>query len=131
MQKQEQSKAASGDPVVYTLPFALPGLNSKGGLMRSHWSSRNKLKEAIQWEIIGQGIVQFEGQVRIEYTRYSKRLMDFDNLAASSKHIFDALVKCGVIADDSPKVIPECPKWLQEKGEPRTEIKIFRYEKET
>lgn len=98
--------------------------------MRSHWSSRKKLKEAIQWEIIEQGIVRFEGQVRVEYKRYSKRLMDFDNLAASSKHLFDVLVKCGVIADDSPKIIPESPKWLQEKGEPRTEIKIYAYEKD-
>lgn len=131
MPKQKQSKAASGDPVVYTLPFALPGLNSKGGLIRSHWSSRKKLKEEIQWEIIGQGIVQFEGQVRIEYTRYSKRTLDWDNCMASMKLLLDSLVKCGVIEDDSLKIIPEAPKMAQEKGGPRTEIKIFRYEKET
>lgn len=79
----------------------------------------------IQWEIIEKGIVRIPGQVDIEYHRSGKgALMDWDNLASTSKLFMDALVKCGVIEDDSPKFIPEMPAYSQSKGDPSTIIKI-------
>ena len=48
-----------------------------------------------------------EGPVHILYTRRSVRLMDWDNAAGSFKLIGDALVKCGILEDDNPKVITE------------------------
>lgn len=68
-----------------------------------------------------------DGQVRIAYTRIAKKTMDWDNCMSSFKHVCDALVKAGVIKDDSIKFIPEQPKLLQEVGEPRTIIIIEDY----
>lgn len=49
------------------------------------------------------------GPVKVEYFRNSaaNREMDFDNLVSSTKLIFDAIVKAGVLVDDSPKIIQE------------------------
>jgi hypothetical protein len=38
----------------------------------------------------------------VRIVQYRKRLLDIDNLYASCKPILDALVKCGLIKDDSP-----------------------------
>ena len=51
-------------------------------------------------------------------------MLDEDGLAASAKSFLDALVKCGIIEDDSPLVIQRPIEWLQEKGKARTEITI-------
>lgn len=50
----------------------------------------------------------------IEMQRFSPRKMDADNCRLSFKPVLDALVKCGVIADDTMAVIGE-PKVTQEK----------------
>ena len=36
---------------------------------------------------------------------YKSRLMDWDNFAASFKHLGDALVSTGVILDDKPAIV--------------------------
>lgn len=107
----------------YTFDFALPGLNGSKGLIRSHFSAKKKLKEKIQWLIIEQGVVHHKGKVKVTYRRWSWQEMDDDNFHASSKLAVDALVKCGVIEDDKPKIIAE-REWIQERGKPKTEITI-------
>lgn len=85
---------------------------------------RKRRKDKIQWLLIEQGIVRHEGMVRISYKRFSPKMLDEDGLAASAKSFLDALVKCGIIEDDSPLVIQRPIEWLQEKGKARTEITI-------
>lgn len=85
------------------------GLNGSQGLMRGHWAKIKKQKEVYQ-TIISQHlrenkIKQHLGEVTIEYIGYKSRFMDWDNFCASFKHIGDSLVKCKIIADDSPKII--------------------------
>lgn len=119
-------KKKGGSPKIVKLVFdiALPGLNGKDGLIRSHFTKRKALKEKIKWMIVEQGFERVEGKVRVTYKRVSNRLMDWDNLASSSKILMDCLVDYGIIKDDSPKFIPECPLYLQEKGKPFTEVLI-------
>ena len=100
---------------------AFPGLNGKDGLIREHWAKRKKRFDTLMWEVLSQTSNRHEGRVRITYKRVSPRLMDwFENLPATGKLLIDAVVKCGVIKDDSPKIIPFSPKFEQEKGKAKT-----------
>lgn len=109
---------------VFELPIALPGLNGSKGLMRQHWTSAAKMKEWLLHKVLEADLWCHKGQVKITYTRVAKKKMDWDNCMSSFKHVCDALVKAGVIEDDSPKLIPEQPVMLQEIGEPKTIITI-------
>lgn len=109
---------------VFELPIALPGLNGSKGLIRQHWTSAKKMKDWLLQQVLEAELRCHEGQVRITYTRVSKKRFDWDNMASSLKHVLDSLVKAGVIKDDSPKFIPEQPKMFQEIGKPKTVIVI-------
>lgn len=108
----------------FELPIALPGLNGDKGLIRQHWTSAAKMKEWLLHRVLEAELRCHDGQVRITYTRRAKKMMDWDNCMSSAKHVLDALVKSGIIRDDSPKFIPEQPTMFQEIGEPRTIIVI-------
>lgn len=79
-----------------------PGLNE---WQRMHYRNRMKVKEQWQWLIKAEKPDKHDGAVGITYTRVSTQPMDPDNNAASFKPIADALVKCGVIEDDSPDIV--------------------------
>jgi len=92
--------------------YLAPGLNGKDGLLRMHWSRRRALARDLSiWiRCISASLsgcsTPLTGPVLVRYTRrYAKQPMDWDNLGASFKLIGDALVRAGVLADDSPKVI--------------------------
>ncbi len=108
----------------FELPIALPGLNGDKGLIRQHWTNAAKMKEWLLHKVLEAELRCHDGQVRITYTRRAKKKMDWDNCMSSLKHGLDALVKAGIIIDDSPKSIPEQPRLIQEIGEPFTRIVI-------
>lgn len=98
--------------ITFVLPCLMPGLNGDDGLMRLHFSKSEKLKDAVIYAIRKQlppkKPLVFTGKVEIRYIRYCVRestMMDWDNASASFKHIGDALVKCGVIKDDNPRIV--------------------------
>jgi len=73
-----------------------------------HWAVRKKLQNNLVAEIkAAYPCDLIEGPVNVVYTRRSVRLMDWDNAAGSFKLVGDALVKCGILEDDNPKVIKE------------------------
>ena len=109
---------------VFELPIALPGLNGSKGLIRQHWTSAAKMKGWLLDQVLAAELRCHDGQVRILYSRTSKKLCDWDNCMSSAKFLLDALVKAGVIKDDSPKFIPEQPKLVQEVGPAFTRIII-------
>jgi hypothetical protein len=87
------------------LPILVPGINR---LLRMHWAVRKKLQISLVAVIKEQyDCSLIEAPVIVEYTRRSVRLMDWDNAAGSFKLIGDALVQCGILSDDNPKVITE------------------------
>ena len=109
------------------LPYLMPGLNGSDGLIRQHFRDAAKLKERLAWEIRAQRRgVTIAQPVRVTYTRYTASLMDWDNACASFKHIGDALIAAGILADDSPKIIAEfLPRQVKcKRAEQRTEILI-------
>lgn len=90
-----------------SLPRLLPGLNGKDGLMRQHFRAATAAKgELLAW-VKSQRFGTFgPARVTVVCTRhYCGNPMDYDNAAASFKHLLDALVKAGVIADDGPRII--------------------------
>ncbi len=108
----------------FELQIALPGLNGSKGLIRQHWSNAAKMKDWLLHKVLEAELRCHEGQVRITYTRRSKKMMDWDNCMSSFKHVCDALVKARVIRDDSLKIIPEQPRLVQKIGEPMTIVVI-------
>lgn len=65
---------------------------------------------------------RYEERVKVEYTRFSSRPLDRDNLYGSSKAWIDALVRCGVIVDDTEARIDLICR--NEKGDKRTVIRL-------
>ena len=115
--------------MTFTLPYLTPGLNGNDGLIRQHFAAAGKMKKKILLDILSQrrtGLRPISQPVRVTYTRYTSRFMDWDNACATFKHIGDALQRAGIISDDSPKVIVEfVPRQVKCKmSEVRTEIVI-------
>lgn len=83
-----------------------PGLNGQDGLKRMHYQKYRKVRTRFQWHLKRQKPVPMTGTtVSITFVRYEVQPMDWDNHAASFKVIGDALVREGIIDDDSPDVI--------------------------
>lgn len=78
------------------------------------------------------GTVAMFSRVRITYTCYRHRVIDWENLF--TKHLTDALVTAGIFPDDAPKFMPEQPRLIQvqvpQKEPERTVIKIEELEPE-
>lgn len=54
--------------------------------------------------------------VHIHYTRYSKAMMDTDNLYGSFKLIGDAMKGIGLVKDDSPRYVTlKCDQVINRK----------------
>lgn len=93
--------------LVVTLPRLLPGLNGSNGLMRQHYREAAKVKDDLLAWVKQQRYPTF-GDLRVVVVctrHYCGNAMDWENAASSVKHLMDALVKAGVIKDDSPKII--------------------------
>ena len=70
-----------------------------------HWATRNKWKDFYFWEIKRQNIDKtFDKLDYIQFDFYLKgRLIDASNTSLMAKMIEDALIKNGILKDDSPK----------------------------
>jgi hypothetical protein len=95
----------------FIIPERIPGLNSSDGLMREHYRAAAVRKDRYVQYIASQrrpgACPLLPGMVRVTYIGYRIILMDWDNHCASFKHIGDALVACGIITDDNPRIIGE------------------------
>lgn len=104
----QQSAAFSTEPVSLIFHGNVPGNNGPGGLLRMHWSRRQKLRTEYEWVVSAAKLPRLAGPVRLVLTRYSTGpQMDYDNLVSTGKLLIDALVNCGILPDDSPAVIVE------------------------
>ena len=81
------------------------------GNSRDHWAVSAKKKKAYTaecaiacQELLDNGLV-FKSRVRISMDFYVWSLNDWDNLVNRAKWAWDALVKFGIIEDDSPKYV--------------------------
>lgn len=96
---------------IYNLP---PLLNV---WQRMHWGKRMKINEEWVWLIKEQALKIRPKRAKITFTRVSVRMADYDGIGGSFKPVGDALVKCGVLKDDSPLYIDELVlKWKKSKS---------------
>lgn len=122
----------------FTVPGRLMGRNEHDYLNRSHWSNGKRAKEAeqerVMWAIRKAGIEPFDGPVEIgvnyiEERKRNGRMRDVDNIAGGGdKVILDALVSCGVIPDDGPRVVRNVYHWFGYNAKnPRVEVEVMDY----
>jgi Holliday junction resolvase RusA-like endonuclease len=105
--------------LTYRLRLEIPGLpplQSAGA--RSHWAKRwrenRDWSKRVAWATTGQRPPRPLDRARIVCTRYSPTEPDYDNLVASFKAAgLDALVRAGVLRDDSPEVVTVAYAWAQ------------------
>ena len=102
---------------------------SNNELIRMHFRTRTKMKEAYQWELIAVGANNLKYKVelgerrRITIISYRKQLCDPDNFMGGLKILIDSLQEMDLICDDSPKYLELIA--LQEVKKPyQTEITI-------
>jgi len=91
--------------VVFRPPDLPPTLNGKKGLLRLHWTKREKIKQKFMWLIKMKKIPKLPGKVTLVMYNYATHLMDWDNLAGRLKIVGDAMVGLGLLEDDSPELI--------------------------
>lgn len=104
-----ESDFPTANRVLISIDRLLPGLNGKDGLIRQSHFKATKIK-AVLLELVKSGQHGTFGNARVKIicTRYyCGTAMDFDNASASFKYLVDAIVKAGIIYDDSPKTIEE------------------------
>ena len=104
---QKDERNYTTEKQIIQVPIIAPGLNGDDGLQREHWTSYEKRLDNYTAIIKGQNLKPYKGCVAMKYERHSVQLMDWDNLGASFKCWGDALIKAGIIEDDSPKIITE------------------------
>lgn len=96
---------------LYTLRFTVPRLPLLNSAAHRRWSVLHR--EAQEWRTFIAVCVGRRAplrpleRARVVCTRRSTREPDADNLAWSFKPIFDALVRSGVLVDDSPVCVIE------------------------
>lgn len=86
-------------------------LGSKYGYFKL--SKERKKWEKIIWGLCNGKPPKYDRKVTVRVTSMRTHELDEDNLAAGCKPIYDAMVKLGMIKDDSPKYCHMDPK--QEK----------------
>lgn len=103
-----------------TLDLTLDGLPPMNTADRTHHWSAYRLKRAWEGKVcaavlheLGRWPERPLDRARVTITRCSTREPDFENLTQGGKFLLDGLVKAGVLADDSPKVIGR-PEYLWE-----------------
>ena len=112
--------------VKITLPVVTMSNNE---LLRMHFRTRMKIKDAYMWELIVIGAndpkykAEFGERRRITIISYRQKLCDPDNLMGGLKLLIDSLQEMDLICDDSPKYLELVV--LQEVKKPyQTEISI-------
>ena len=117
-------------PLMIEIDDLAPMMNGRGGIKRMHWAKYGEIRDKWVWLIRSKTKEKFTGAVRIEHERHSVSAPDADNLASQFKIIGDALTRCGVIEDDSVKVITGGvhPRWVKAKNhkQQKTVIKITK-----
>lgn len=120
------------EKLVIKTSFMHPSLNE---ILNMHWAKRSEVRDACHFSIIEattwmrplqpdkNGIFKKKVIITLRYFFPTKAKHDYNNY--SGKYIFDALVKEGIIADDSDKEIAEMHiEFGHDKNNPHTEIII-------
>lgn len=92
------------------LPYTRPPLSAN---QRLHWAARARLvrqvQQAVGWLARSAGVPRGCGHITVGlvYTPRDRRRRDPSNLMPTQKAAVDGLVRCGVVADDTPEFVTE------------------------
>lgn len=122
---------------MYELEIEIKGLPKLiNQLAWEHWTKKKKHNDLWKKNVaLAVGLNKPEKpleKAKLTLTRYSSREPDFDGLVSSWKSLIDSLVICGVLKDDTQKVIGQS-EFLWEKTSPkngRVRIKIMEVDGE-
>lgn len=91
-----------------TFPGVLPGNNGSKGLLRMHWTARNKLRDQFTWLVRTLTKNRHAGKIKLQLIRYHAGMsMDYDNLVSTGKLPIDSIVLSKVIIDDKESIIAQ------------------------
>lgn len=95
---------------MYEIEFEIPGLPPMPNqIMYRHWAVKRQnalhWKRQVAYAVVGRRPSRPLVQASVYLTRVSSREPDWDNLAASFKHVIDGLIVAKIIVDDSMKTI--------------------------
>lgn len=91
-----------------TIPMKLPSLNEYINVCRTNPYKASKYKKDIERDIsvFLSRLPKFDKPISIHFHWVEEnKKRDLDNIAFSKKFILDAMVKCGVLTDDSRRYI--------------------------
>lgn len=101
--------------IVIVLIGKLKGLNND--LLQKHWSQHYRDKKAFLLRLQLLKVKPITGKLQLTYMRYAARPLDWDNMCSTMKKPLDAIVKAGIIEDDSFKIITKfIPEQRQCRG---------------
>jgi Holliday junction resolvase RusA-like endonuclease len=114
----------------------LPGLNEYIDALKTSKYKGNVLKQDtdtyIMWQIKAQRLQAIKIPVTVNFKWINKDVKrDLDNIASAKKFIFDALVKMGVLQNDTQRWVKGFTDTFEiNKLRPRVEVEITEVEKE-
>lgn len=117
----------------FIVPFKLPGLNQVNAANRSNPYAGAKLKRDVDAGICmiikESRIKPVEHPCIVHMTFMEPGRRDADNVESAKKFILDALVKSGIIHNDSPKYVAGSPSFTRYvKGDARVIVTIIEDE---
>lgn len=115
----------SAEPQIYELEIPLvDGREPLNANDRWHWREERRRKQlvrdSVRWRVKEAGIPSCQHiTVAVHYLPGDKRIRDASNLMATQKPALDAVVRAGVVADDSAQWVTERMPVIEEGDGPR------------
>ena len=116
----------------------LADFNKYVNACRGHYAKGNRFKQEqddIVVAYIRKGKVKpMDGPIEvgiswIEGRRRGGKLRDVDGIAAATKFILDAIVKCGIIPDDNPRIVRNVYHYYKFNADnPHIEVTLMEYD---
>ena len=134
--KMMQGRYQEREPMIrqkFVIPFTLPSLNDYVCECRQNAHAGAAFKrstdDSIAWVIKPARLqpVKYPCLVLMVFTEPNRR-RDVDNVESAKKYILDALVKCSVIQDDSPRWVVGVPSYTVYGERARVEVTIIESE---
>ena len=115
--------------ITFTIPWPTQSQNVYG---KGHWSKRHRATQRYELALHGDMLRRrltgwsAKGKRRVTITRYSSGTLDQGNLVGGCKPLIDAMVRLGLLVDDTPELLEDhyAQVKIPRKEMPRTAVEI-------